>query len=315
MDPQAATLHALDWELVLAALSRHARTVRGAAEARSPDFAATPDEVLLRYAQVSEVWSVEVDGTVIPVGGITDVSELGVRASRGEVLEAHELLAVAQSASATLSLKAWIQVRVDTLPRLAGLLEPVTLDPGFSARLERSFDGNGQLADSAWPVLADARRKMEQTRARILRTLDDLLRSESFGALLQDRFVTERDGRYVLPLKASHRKGVGIVHGRSQSGETFYVEPAEVVELTNDLREAEAEVARETRRILSLLSHEVGLSAPLLIAALDAVTSLDLAIARAGLGLSIDGVLPRLGDEGVLHLEHARHPVLAIRRG
>ena len=77
----------------------------------------------------------------------------------------------------------------------ADLLQPVTLDPAFSARLERSFDGNGQLADSAWPVLADARRKMEQTRARILRTLDDLLRSESFGALLQDRFVTERDGR------------------------------------------------------------------------------------------------------------------------
>ena len=314
MDPHPSTLHALDWELVLSALSRHARTLRGAAAALRPDFAATPEEVLARYAAVAEVWSVEVDGTVIPAGGITDVADLGQRASRGEVLEAHELLAVANSAGGILAVKGWIDARIDGLPTLAALLSPVEITPEFGARLERSFDAKGQLADEAWPALADARRKMEQTRARILRTLDELLRSESFSALLQDRFVTERDGRYVLPLKASHRKGVGIVHGRSQSGETFYVEPAEVVELTNDLREAEAEVARETRRILSLLSAEVGQAAPQLSAALEAVTQLDLAIARAGLGASIDGVLPRLGDEGVLHLEHARHPVLAIRR-
>lgn len=309
----ARTLSSLDWALVTEALSRHARTLRGAEAARRPDFAASPDEVIARYEAVSEVWLLEREGEHIPVGGVGDVRPALEAAVRGEVLEAPDLLAVAASARGLLSLRAFVEARAAEAPRLGALLATVTLDPGLPLRLERSFDAGGALADSAWPLLAEARRRAEAVRNRILRTLEELLRDEAFAANLQDRYVTEREGRYVLPIKASQRKGLGIVHGRSQSGETFYVEPAEVVELTNDLREAEAEIARETRRILAELSRQVAVGAADLAAGLEAAVQVDLAVARAGLGRAIDGVLPRLGEEGVIRLTAARHPVLAIR--
>ncbi len=307
------TLAALDWSLVLGALSKHARTLRGADAARKPDFADSPDEVIARYEAVAEVWLLEREEQKIPVGGVTDVRPALLAAARGEVLEAPELLAVASSVRALVALRASVLARADEAPRLTTLVAPITVDPALALFLERSFDADGALANAAWPLLAEYRRRAEQLRGRILRTLEELLRDEGYGQSLQDRFITEREGRYVLPVKASHRKGLGIVHGRSQSGETFYVEPAEVVELTNDLREAEAEIAREIRRILAELSRRVAEGAPDIDAGLDAALQVDLAVARAGLGLALDGVLPRLGEEGVIRLTGARHPVLAIR--
>lgn len=307
------TLEALDWALVIDALARHARTPRGAEAARKPDFASSADEVIARYEAIAEIWAIEREGETIPVGGVTDVRPSLLAAARGEVLEARDILDVAGAMRALLALRTSVLSEQPAAPRLLSLVAPIALDPALAERLERSFDAGGSLSDRAWPLLAEYRRKAEALRARILRTLEDLLRDGSFADNLQDRYVTEREGRYVLPVKASNRKGLGIVHGRSQSGETFYVEPAEVVELTNDLHEAEAEIARETRRILAELSRWVAEVAPSLDEGLDAALQVDLAVARAGLGRSLDAVLPRLGEEGVIRLRAARHPVLAIR--
>ncbi len=311
MNPR--TLEALDWPLVLEALARHARTLRGMEAARQPDFADSADDVLARYEAVAEVWLLEREEQKIPCGSVTDVRPALLAAARGEVLEAPDLVGVASCVRALLALRAAILARADEAPRLTTLVAPIRVDPELAAGLERSFDADGSLSSAAWPTLGELRRRAEQLRGRILRTLDELLREDGLGAVLQDRFVTEREGRYVLPVKASHRKGLGIVHGRSQSGETFYVEPAEVVELTNDLREVEADIARETRRILAELSRRVAEGAPDIDAGMDAALDVDLAVARASFGRALDGVLPRLGEEGVLRLTAARHPVLAIR--
>lgn len=313
MDLATRTLRALDWAPVLERLSRHARTLRGAARAAAPDFCDDLDAVLDRYEEIDEVLAVEQEGDHIPVGAVRDVSPSLARASRGEVLDGVELEEIAEALRALLALKSWLAQRDELAPRLAARAESMVVDAALSARLNRSLDGHGQPALAAWPELAEAKRRVEGARGRILRQLDDLLRADSFADVLQDRFYTERDGRFVLPIKASHRRGVGIVHGRSQSGETFFVEPAEVVELTNDLREAEADVLRETRRVYLLLSREVGLVHAPLSAAIEQVTAIDLAVARAGLGLELDAHIPEVGSAGVIALRRARHPVLALR--
>ena len=132
--------------------------------------------------------------------------------------------------------------------------------------------------------------------------------------ILQDYYITEREGRFVLPVRAgAPRKGLGIVHGTSQSGETLFVEPAEVVAKSNEIRETESAIQREIRRILVLLSGKIGGQATPLQEGLKAATSVDLAVARAGLGQCWNGCIPSCGDEGEVLLLEARHPVLVLR--
>lgn len=313
MDLQDRTLAALDWPVVLEALSRHARTTRGAVRARLPRLSQDLAEIEARYQVVVEIRDLEIVGERVPVGAVTDVEAELDKAGRGGALEAEELRAVGDSLQALRHLRTWVEEHPSELPRLRRLVLPIVVDGELAETLHRSFDDEGRLSEREYPELGALRRQVESLRSRIRRTLDELVRGEGMGDALQDRFITERDGRFVLPVRADRRKGLGIVHGRSQSGETVYVEPAAVVELHNELHDAEGDLHRETSRILGVLSRMVGRFRAPLLEALEAATRVDLAVARSLLGVELGGIVPRVGLDGVLDLRQGRHPVLALR--
>ncbi len=313
MDLVARTLDALDWPVVLDRLAACTRTRRGAATALASPLAVTRGEIAHRYAAVTEVLALETAGESVPVGAIPDVGDAVDRAARGAVLEPETLRDVAFSLRGLADLRVWLDRHAEEAPTLTLLGRSVEVEPEVVETLEQAFDPAGDLADAAWPELADLRRAARAARKAVDDLFEGMLRSEALGEVLQDRFVTDRDGRRVLPVKAGRRAGLGIVHDVSGSGETVFVEPAEAVEPQNRLRAAEAAVRREEHRILAHLSAILGgVRAPIQ-TALDAVAALDLASARAALGRSLGGTIPRVGTEAVVDLREARHPILVLR--
>ncbi|MFT5684018.1 MAG: DNA mismatch repair protein MutS2 [Myxococcota bacterium] len=312
IDPR--TLNTLDWDAILHALAEHARTLQGAAAARCPDFAPDRASVMFRYAAVAEVFLLEdtPDG-MIPIGGVSDISGPLNGACGGRLLEASELKAIANSLSAIRQLRRWIDDRRAEAPTLRQIVDPIDIDAELLDTLERSFDDAGQLSEALYPQLADLRSRITNLTGRIHSVLNNLISSSAMSSMLQDRYITERAGRFVVPVKLNYKRSIGVVHGTSQSGETVFVEPLEVIAHTNELKEAQAALAREIRRILAALTAAVGAEADNILTAMEAAIRVDLTVARAGLARTLQGHIPAVGTEGILQLDNARHPVLQLR--
>ncbi len=313
MDLEAHSTKALDWPVVLDHLARHARTIQGAEAALRGELAASRDEAMERYAAVDELLSLHARGETPPIGEVADGREHLARAARGAVLETPELQAMTRCLRGLWNLRHWVEVRAEDLPHIDALAQPIHVDAELLSTLEGAFDDSGQLADDAWPELAELRAGVRATRRRIQTILEELIRGDALGDALQDRYITEREGRFVVPVKSARRSRVGIVHDTSNSGETAFVEPSQVVEPQNRLASLQIAVRREEHRILALLSSMIAHHTEPLALSLQAATCIDLASARAALGRQLGASIPSVGNGGVLDLRGARHPVLALR--
>ena len=313
MDLSTRTLEALDWPVLLARLAWHCRTLAGASAAVQPDLADSPAAVRRRYACVQEVRVLLAKNEQTPVGAVGDVAGVVRRAGAGSVLDGVDLQDIGHTLVALTELRQWLFLRSEAVPLLWAMAGPISVEPELQGLLSSSFESNGDLSATAWPEIGMLRARVRSLKDRIRSTLEDILRSPDFAESLQERYVTERGGRFVIPVKASHRRGLGIIHDRSNSGETVYVEPGVVVELQNELGEAEVELLAEQRRILGVLSRMVGACEAPILRSLDAATAIDLVGARSRLGDELRGCIPTVGEEGVLVLDQGRHPVLSLR--
>lgn len=312
------SLVVLGWPDILAQLAAGCRTLAGARAVEGITLYDDASEVRAAYQAVRELWELERGGLRCPVGGVHDIGNAVERAGRGLTLECDELRSIASGLEGLSVLRRWAESIAEEAPAVFLLAHPIEVNAELLALLGRSFDATGQLSGREYPALEELRRRKESLRARIQSTLDELLRDgpgEGWGDVLQDRYVTERNGRFVLPVKSSFRRGLGIVHGTSNSGETSYVEPAVVVELHNDLTEAEAALYREERRILGELSDKIGRGKAPILKSLAASVRIDLVCARVGFGTRIAGTLPQVQSEGVFVVHEARHPLLALAGG
>ncbi|HEV2250101.1 MAG TPA: endonuclease MutS2, partial [Candidatus Limnocylindria bacterium] len=180
--------------------------------------------------------------------------------------------------------------------------------------IEHAIGGSGEVLDRASAALATARSELRSAQAGLQRRLDGLLRSD-LARYLQDPIVTQRGGRYVVPVKAEYRGAVkGIVHDSSASGATVFIEPLEVLEANNRVREAELAEQQEVQRILDGLSRAVERASVDLHATLEALAALDVILAKAQLAEALSSERPALNTEGRLDLIAARHPLL-IEKG
>lgn len=195
------------------------------------------------------------------------------------------------------------------LSRLAGRIDGCDL---LRNALLRAIDSDGSILDSASEELRGIRRRRADAERRLQRELDAIIHSQELSDTLQDRFVTRRNGRYVVPVKRDCRSGLpGLVHDISSSGQTLFVEPGATLGLGNELSELAASERQEIRRILSRLSGMVRDNSGVLCANQDRLAQLDAAAAIARWSSDYNCTLPAFG--GFLHLRAARHPLLAAQ--
>ncbi|MBW3637699.1 MAG: endonuclease MutS2, partial [Armatimonadetes bacterium] len=251
-----------------------------------------------------------------PFGGLSDVAESLKIASVGAVLDPQPLLAVGRAIEGARRLRETLfsssDEIADNFERLFDIAERITPRKDLEKAIYDAVDDNGEIKDDASLDLLRARRNIRSTQAQIQTRLRSMLSDSRVTPHLQDAFVTVRDGRYCLPVKAESRGSVpGIVHDRSSSGGAFFIEPQAVIDLNNRLRELAGEEKQAILDVLRSVSGLVGGAYDDLKPSLDAAGDLDFIFAKAQLSLEMDAIEPLLRDE--VHgafLKAARHPLV-----
>ena len=179
------------------------------------------------------------------------------------------------------------------------------------AEIRRKIDPAGEVVDDASPELKSIRERLRKQRSRLRGTLESYLRGKDTAKYLQQQVVTDRNGRYVLVVRAEHRASIpGIVHGSSGSGASLFLEPLSTVEINNDIVALEQQEAEEVHRILLAISDGLRRRGADLQSTVRAATDLDVLQARASFSVLVNGARPAIATDGRLELRAARHPLL-----
>ena len=246
------------------------------------------------------------------IGGAKDIRDALRRAALGGILDPGQLVAIGETTRAAEHLWADVRGRPALGARTKFARPPATV----AQAVEHAISANAEVLDRASPALASARSALRAAQSRLQQRLDSLLRSPDLVRVLQDPIVTQRGGRYVVPVKAEHRGAVkGIVHDQSASGATVFIEPLEILEANNQVREAELAERQAVQAVLDGLSRQVERAGDDLQAMVSALAALDVIIAKAILADALQAERPVLNDQGVIDLIGARHPLLVARGG
>ncbi|MCI9193714.1 MAG: endonuclease MutS2 [Acutalibacter muris] len=233
------------------------------------------------------------------------------RAQAGGSLGMRELLDVAGTLRSIRSLQSWHDKSAGMRTALSDRFSVLTPNKYIEEKIFTSIVSEEEMADAASPALATIRRKIRNASARARDQLDKLVRSPSHQKHLQESIITQRGGRYVVPVKAEFRGEVpGLVHDTSSSGATVFIEPMSVVEANNEIRVLQSEELEEINRILRELSAEAGEFADGIIHSYKCAVELNVIFAKAQTAYRMKAVTPTVREDGVTELHAARHPLI-----
>lgn len=251
-----------------------------------------------------------------PLEDIHDIAPLLAIADKtGAVLSGIEIQRIGRVLRSGRLVRGYLYERGETAPLLASDVAPLVAFGDLEKRIHRSFDGSGNVLDDASSRLAEIRREGAAARRQIVSRLEALMHDAAFRGGVQEDLVTQRAGRYVIPLKAGADPHVrGIVHDRSASGATFFVEPMEVVHDNNRLALLASEEKAEIDRILAFFTQEIGAAANEIAILFHMVAEIDALTAIGRFAADTRGAIPHLVESGPLELRSARHPLLMNAR-
>ena len=243
--------------------------------------------------------------------GVKPVSEALDRADRGGSLNTRELLTIADLLTcARRTREYWNDDRGETTA-IDHLFQSLHGNRFLEEKIKSAILDEDTIADSASSTLSDIRRHMRAAAAKSRQVLQRIVSSPSYAKILQESIITQRDGRFVVPVKAEHKGDLpGLVHDISSSGATLFVEPMGVVQANNELIELEAKEKKEIERILAAFSAEAAVHRADIQWDYDALVQLDLIFARGQLSYRMNAVRPELRRDGGVVLRKARHPLL-----
>ena len=288
------------------------------------------DLAIARLAETTEARSLFSTNDNIGIGGAHDIRQAVDLAARGGVLDPEQLLDIKSTLISCRELKKSLERKTDELPRLSQIAVGLPDPHGIVDSITRILSDRGEVLDSASPKLADLRREIKIAHGRLMSRLQKYL-TESANKL-QEPIITQRDGRYVIPLRAEFKGSIkAVVHDQSSSGATLFVEPLPVVELNNELRELELKARDEERRILAEVSAQVGEHAEEFKYGVENLAMLDLIFAKAKYAEELKASEPILGQRSKvkgqkfskdddlrpstfdfphINIVHARHPLI-----
>jgi len=309
---QPSALRALEFDRIVEAVRDFALTPMGAERLARLHPSTDARTVAGLLAATSETTRYVTAHGVFPLRASSELPQiLTALAVEGRALEALRLLALATFLDSIDEARAGIRRAPGSYPLLEAASGAAASFKGETANTREKIDPSGEVVDHASPELKLIRERLRKQRTRLRSTLESYLRGKETAKYLQDQVVTERNGRYVLVVKAEHRSGIpGIVHGTSTSGASLFLEPLSTVEINNDIVALEEQESEEVRRILLALTDAFRLRAGDMQRTIEVATELDVLQARARFSESIDGIEPVLSTDGAFELQAARHPLL-----
>lgn len=339
------TLTVLEYPKVLERLAAHCDFSASRERALALQPTDSPDLAHTRLQETTEARQL-LSVHDVSVGGARDIRPLVELARRGGVLEPQDLLDIKATLIACRELKKTLEKSRKAgpalpeempppaspraqrrkphpaepspylYPRLAELSLHLPSPLGLVDAISRAVNERGEVPDSASPALAAIRKELRLAHERLMGRLQRYLTDAATAAMLQDTIITQREGRYVIPLRAEFKGQIkAIVHDQSASGATLFIEPLAVVELNNEYRQKQMEERDEIRRVLAEVSAQVGMAAGELLPGIEALAELDLAFAKARYAEELRASEPILAPRDsaqppVIRLYQARHPLL-----
>lgn len=311
------TLTTLEFPTIRAMLARHASFAasRELAEHLEPSIDA--HIISIGIAQTREARYILDEIPDLTIGAARDVRDAVLLAERGGVLDALVLLQISNTLGAMRRLRTSLKrIEPTRIPQLNDAIIALPTLSHTEERIEHAINHDGEVLDSASAKLASLRNDIRITMSRVQERLQHIVSSGQYADALQESIVTVRNGRYVVPVKASHKRMVkGLVHDQSGKGITLYIEPLVVVELNNKLRELQLDEADEIARILAELSDLVGNDGAAIRTGVSALAVLDFSFAKARFAGQLRAVEPVMidvmrGHDPAIKLIKARHPLI-----
>ncbi len=317
MNPFSSAIEKLDFKKVLHHMGKYLVTEPGTAllDTIVPEVHA--ERIRHELACVSETkLHIEEEG-FLPLEGVhTIASSLHRSGIDGSVLQPDELLRIRSSLVASRTLLSRIKPHRSSLPLLWEIVEPLFVDKIIEYNISQAIDDAGMIKDSASRELHSIRRSIHDRYDQLKKKLEGIIKQATSDGFSQDEIVTTREGRMVIPVKAEFKGHIpGFIHSASSSGATVFVEPAETLELNNEIRSLHFREQREIERILKELTHQVRACKDALLSNERTLARVDVLHAKAKYSIEILGAEPIITDSGGMHLYNARHPVLLMTHG
>ncbi|MEI6702811.1 MAG: endonuclease MutS2 [Deltaproteobacteria bacterium] len=307
------TLARLEFEKLLAEIVRHAHSEssgeRILATRPGNDFAA----LKTTSGRIEEIRALDRSGIALSLGSFEDIRpSLDLLKPVGAILTPHELLLFIPVLRLYSALSRQFSHR-DDIPLLKGIIPNLKGFPEILEPLDSSIDHDGTIMDSASALLRETRRAKRTLAGRIRKKIEEIIRNSGIEIFLQDDFITQRSGRWVIPVRMDSKGMVkGVVHDVSSSGETAFMEPLEIIPFVNELENLTAEEKAEEIRILRQLSAWIREDSAEISACFETLLQLDVLNSMARFAEEYDLESARLNDHGELRLVDARHPLLLM---
>jgi DNA mismatch repair protein MutS2 len=272
-----------------------------------------PELIRSRLELIEEVMNSLREAGQPDLGGLYDVRRQIKLAAKDGVLEAEDLWKIGLLADICNRLARFASRGCENRPRLKSLLESIDEIPGLGNRIAEVIIAPGELMEDATPLLKELRKRRTAIHAKLQEKLESYLHNPSFEKYLQEELITLRNGRFVLPVKIEYKTEIqGVIHDRSSSGATLFIEPLPVVEMNNELRELELAEKAERERILRLLTELVRANSIKLECNVQILSHVDFLVACARMSKRFDAFAPIYGESEGFSLINARHPMLLI---
>jgi DNA mismatch repair protein MutS2 len=315
------SLYTLEYPKILERLAQYTAFPGSADKARQLRPTSDLDEARLLQAETREASQLLTVRPDLTIGGVRDIRGPVTLAEKGSVLTTFELLDIKSTLIAARNLSRLFERLADQFPTLYAIVAQLPPPMGLVDMITRAISDRGEVLDSASPKLGTIRRDMRITHERLMAKLQRLVADPGTSPYLQEAIITQRDGRYVLPLRAEFKGRVkSIIHDQSSSGATLFIEPLAVVDLNNQYRELQFSEREEERRILAELSSQVGNNSYELLQIIELISQLDLALAKAKYAEDSEANEPVLAQlpgrkdarhpGSLIRLYQARHPLL-----
>jgi DNA mismatch repair protein MutS2 len=318
---EAHAARVLEFPRLAERVARHARTSDGQAAVRqlSPFPPSAFPELPARLSQVVKFMELVAEHGSVPLSGVRNlVAELELIRIEETYLPPQMLISIAETFRRLEKITHYAAAMDERFSLLGNLFEGIRPFRPLTELIESCFDEREEMKDSASFALAEIRQQIKTTRRKLNKILEAHLQNPAYQPIIQDHLITQRNNRYVIPVKLNFRTFFsGIIHDQSRTQMTFFVEPVETIGLNNSLGILQQEEQEEEIRILKMIAGHLRAEAGEIVKVLGRVFLLDQIQAKALYGLEIGGSAPNLLTEwtGGFFLKQARHPLLLTDKG
>jgi len=306
----------LEFGKVLKYISNYAVTEKGKIKVEQIQPSFDKSQIIYECNIVSEAKDFIIKKGNLPLEFITDLTEeLFNSRIEGAILAPKKILEIKKIATISRTVRSLI-IKAEDYPLLKELVKSLISDKNFENQIDQVLTSDGEVKGNASVDLQKIRKEIIEKRDELTKSINKIIKKLKEDDFVREEYLTLRDGRMVIPVKAEHKRHIkGFIHSESSTGQTVYIEPEETLELNNEIVSLTFAEQREIERILRELTKIIGEKSGELLNSFEIISTLDLIFAKANYSIEVMGSVPILDETKNLHIIEGRHPLLIKKIG